>query len=95
MPDPNELNGVSWPAPTSNWTGQDSDGVGWKVEVEADCFSGGDPMVVSLSVDNTEDGKRVDEGALGMLSPGQAREMAASLKFWADYVEHRNNGGAV
>lgn len=66
------------------WTGNDSEGVYWKVEIDTDLFNDVDPFVVAVFIEESEKGSAKAESAMATLSPEQARELAASLLREAD-----------
>jgi hypothetical protein len=70
----------------NRWHGED-DGETWKVHIEGDAFTP-DAMVVVLDTQH-HDGTD-DHTTLVTATPEQAREMAAALTFFADYVEKVN-----
>lgn len=68
-----------------SWNGT-CDGAPWEVEVDADCFAEGEPFVMSLSVDDSDEAAE----SLAALSAKQARELAVALIKWADVVDENN-----
>jgi len=71
-----------------NWAGTTDEGVSWRVEIEHDRFSTGEPFVVSMLVADTDDEGR-NEG-LATPTPTQARQMATALLVYAHFAEQAN-----
>lgn len=73
---------------TDKWSTTMSEGQTWTVEIESDCFTEKDGLVVSLWIEGVDpeenDGKPL---YVAQASPAQAREMAAALLKVSDHVE--------
>lgn len=77
-------------SPAGTWAGASSEGDAWTVEVDSDCFSETDPFVVVVDVAYVGPDGSDSGDAMAMLSPEQAREMAAALLVAANNAEANN-----
>lgn len=76
---------MSEPIIPKNWSGGESDDE-WRCEIEHDLMDVGEPLVVTVYVEEYTDGKRTSD-ALACASPQQAREMADALHVYAFEAE--------
>jgi hypothetical protein len=70
------------------WAGADSEGFAWELEVEHDQMKLGEPHVITVNVWDNDGGQGpAFRDALAILTPPQAREVAAHLCRSADRAE--------